>query len=163
MSKQAKTLDRRDRAILRLLQGHARMANVEIARRVGLAPSAALERIRRLEQRGLLRGYEARLDAAALGLGVVAFVFVRTREPVRARRIERQMARLSEVLELHHIAGEDCFLVKVRTTDTAALSRLLREKIGAIAGVVATRTTIVLDTQKETGRLPLELVGADDE
>jgi Lrp/AsnC family leucine-responsive transcriptional regulator len=163
MTTQAKPLDRRDRAILRLLQGHARMANVEIARRVGLAPSAALERIRRLEQRGLLRGYEARLDAAALGLGVVAFVFVRTREPVRARRIERQMARLSEVLELHHIAGEDCFLVKVRTTDTGALSRLLREKIGAIAGVVATRTTIVLETQKETGCLPLELVRADDE
>jgi Lrp/AsnC family leucine-responsive transcriptional regulator len=163
MTTQAKPLDRRDRAILRLLQGHARMANVEIARRVGLAPSAALERIRRLEQRGLLRGYEARLDAAALGLGVVAFVFVRTREPVRARRIERQMARLSEVLELHHIAGEDCFLVKVRTTDTSALSRLLREKIGAIAGVVATRTTIVLETQKETGCLPLELVRADDE
>jgi Lrp/AsnC family leucine-responsive transcriptional regulator len=163
MSNTGRILDRRDRAILRLLQADARMANVEIARRVGLAPSAALERLRRLEQRGLVRGYEARLDAAALGLSVVAFVFVRTREPVRARRIERQIARLSEVLELHHIAGEDCFLVKVRTTGTGALSRLLREKIGAVRGVVATRTTIVLETQKETGCLPLELVETDDE
>ncbi|HWQ03579.1 MAG TPA: Lrp/AsnC family transcriptional regulator [Candidatus Nitrosotenuis sp.] len=163
MNKTTRTLDRTDRAILRLLQENARLANVAVARRVGMAPSAVLERIRRLEKSGWICGYETRLNAAALGLGLVAFVFVRTREPVRASRIERQLAKLPEVQEVHHIAGEDCFLVKVRVRDTHALSRVLRQKFGNIPGVVATRTTIVLDTQKETGRLALDAAEQDDD
>jgi Lrp/AsnC family leucine-responsive transcriptional regulator len=155
MRKQNGTIDATDRTILRALQENARVTNRAIARRVALAPSAVLERIRRLERRGLIRGYEARLDADGLGLGLLAFVFVRSRAPLRSKRTERLLARIPQVQEIHHIAGEDCFLVKVRAADTAELNRLLREHIGAIRGVTATRTTIVLETEKETGRLPL--------
>jgi Lrp/AsnC family leucine-responsive transcriptional regulator len=154
-------IDKTDRKILDLLQAQARITNVEIARRIRMAPSAVLGRIRRLERRGIIRGYETRLDPHALGLGLVAFVFVRTSESVRSQNAERQISKIPEVQEVHHIAGEDCFLVKVRVANTEALSHLLREKIGKIHSVVATRTTIVLSTQKESSLLPLPDSGTE--
>ncbi len=156
-----RTIDGTDRRILELLQANARTPNVEIARRVGLAPSAVLERIRRLERSGVITGFEARIDSRAVGLSLVAFIFVRTSEPARSKRAQRILSTVPEVQEVHHIAGEDCFLVKVRVANTEALSRLLRDGIGAIKSVVATRTTIVLDTQKETLQVPLD--NADSE
>jgi Lrp/AsnC family leucine-responsive transcriptional regulator len=66
-----------------------------------------------------------------------------------------ELAQLPEVLEVHHVAGEDCYLAKVRTSSTTALGRLLREKVGSISTVVGTKTTIVLDSHKESSRLPL--------
>jgi Lrp/AsnC family leucine-responsive transcriptional regulator len=120
-----------------------------------MAPSAILERIRKLENRGLIRGYEARLDARALGLGLTAFVFVSASERVGSSDVGDALARVPEVQEVHHIAGEDCYLVKVRTASTEALGRLLRDQFGAIPEVRSTRTTIVLSTVKETGALPV--------
>ena len=146
--------------ILRILQADARTPNAEIARRVGLAPSAVHDRIRKLEERGLVRGYSARLDPRGLGLGLLAYVFVRAEERVGSDETGEQLASLPEVQEVHHIAGEDCFLVKVRAPDTEALGNLLRDRIGALASVRSTRTTIVLRTLKETGALP---IGTPDE
>jgi len=164
MSDDPRTIDAPDRRILSLLQADARISNAELARRVGMAPSAVFERVRKLEARGLVRGYEARLDAAALGLGVAAFVLVRADERVGSGEVGARLAALPEVLEVHHIAGEDCYLVKVRVADTEALSRLLRERFGTLPEVRSTRTTVVLSTLKETGRLPIELdaVEVDD-
>src|SRR6185312_2571778 len=125
-------IDDTDHEILNILQENARTSNAEIARQLGMAPSAILERIRKLEARGLLRGYEARLDAAELGLGLLAFVFVRADERVGCPQAGEALAAIPEVQEVHHIAGEDCYLVKVRTADTASLGRLLRERFGAI-------------------------------
>lgn len=155
-------IDSLDRSILTILQSNARTPNSHIARDLGMAPSAILERIRKLEARGLIRDYEARLDAPALGLGLVAFVFVRADEvPGGEDPTGRQLAEIAEVQEVHHVAGEDCFLVKVRARDTAALGRLLRERIGAVPSVRSTRTTIVLETVKESARIPL--AGVDGE
>jgi Lrp/AsnC family leucine-responsive transcriptional regulator len=164
MSEDSRTIDSPDRRILELLQADARISNAELARRVGMAPSAVFERVRKLEARGLVRGYEARLDAAALGLGVAAFVLVRADERVGSGEVGARLAALPEVLEVHHIAGEDCYLVKVRVADTEALSRLLRERFGTLPEVRSTRTTVVLSTLKETARLPIELdaTAADD-
>ncbi len=148
--------DATDGAILALLQENARISNAEIARRVDMAPSAVFERIRKLEERGLVQGYEARLGARELGWGLVAFVFVRSSDRPGGVKTADLLAALPEVQELHHVAGEDCFLLKVRAADTADLSRLLREGIGAVPTVTSTRTTIVLDTIKETARLPLQ-------
>ena len=149
-------MDNTDHQILTILQQNARTSNAEIARRVGMAPSAVFERIRKLEERGVIEGYHARLNARALGVPLVAFVFVRTAEPPGACDAAVQLAEIPGVQEVHHIAGEDCYLVKVRAADPEALGRILREEFGAIRTVRSTRTTIVLETIKESAELPLQ-------
>jgi len=148
-------LDDTDRHIISLLQGDARIANAEIARRLDMAPSAIFDRVRKLEERGIIEGYEARVSAKILGLGLTAFIFVRGEDGVGDPKIGALLARIPEVQEVHHVAGEDCYLVKVRVADTDALGTLLRERIGAIKSVRSTRTTIALGTLKETYRLPV--------
>lgn len=153
-------IDDIDRKILEILQQDARLPNAEVARQVGMAPSATLERLRKLEERGVILGYATHLDPAALGLGLLAFVFVRSGDaPLDAAETERRLAEIPEVLELHHVAGEDCFLLKVRAADPGALGRLLRDVIGGVPSVRATRTTIVLNTVKSDAPLP---IGAGD-
>jgi Lrp/AsnC family leucine-responsive transcriptional regulator len=146
-------IDATDRHILNILQADARTSNAEVARQVGMAPSAVFERIRKLEERGVILGYTARIDPRAVGLGLLAFVFVRAEEGLSASETERRLAEIPEVLEVHHIAGEDCFIVKVRAPDTESLGRLLRERLGSIETIRSTRTTIVLQTVKETTAL----------
>ena len=144
-----------DLHILELLQANARETQAEIARAVGLAPSAVLERVRKLEARGALRGYVAQIDPKAIGLGLLAFVAVRSDEAGTENQIARALGEHPEVLEVHHVAGDDCYLVKVRVRDAEDLGQLLRTRIGRIPGVRSTRTTVVLETVKETSRLPL--------
>jgi Lrp/AsnC family leucine-responsive transcriptional regulator len=149
-------IDEIDRKILSILQTSARTSNADIARQIGMVPSAILDRIRKLETRGIVRGYEARLDPQALGLGLLAFIFIRGEERVGEIETGQQLAQIPEVQEVHHVAGEDCYLVKVRVENTEALGRLLREKFGAIHTVRSSRTTIVLNSLKETALLPVE-------
>ena len=146
-------------SILESLQDDARISNAELGRRVGLAPSAVFERIRKLEERGTLRGYTATIDPAAVDLGLLAFVLVRSDEPRGAPRTEAALVAMPEVQEIHHVAGEDCFMLKVRVRDTTALNDLLAERIGGLEGVRSTKTTIVLRTAKETSKIPI--AGAD--
>jgi Lrp/AsnC family leucine-responsive transcriptional regulator len=144
-----------DTDITAILQSNARTSNAEIARRVGLAPSAVFERIRKLEEKGVVRGFHADVDPHAAGLSLLAFVFVRSNERAGGVTTAEKMARIPEVLEVHHVAGEDCFLVKLRAADTEDLGRLLREQFGTIPSITSTRTTIVLETVKESAALPL--------
>ena len=148
-------MDPIDTEIVRRLQDNARETQADIARAVGLAPSAVLERIRKLEGRRLIQGYAAELNAKALGLGMLAFVAVRTEEAGSENRIAHALSECAEVLEVHHVAGDDCYLIKVRARDAEHLGQLLRTRFGSIPGVRSTRTTIVLETIKETWRLPL--------
>jgi Lrp/AsnC family leucine-responsive transcriptional regulator len=150
-----RTLDDTDRQIVAFLQRDARMANAEIARRLGMAPSAIFDRIRKLEERRIIDGYEARVNAKAVGLGLTAFISVRGEDIAGDPKIGALLAKIPEAQEVHHVAGEDCYLVKVRVADTDALGILLRERIGAIKAVRSTRTTIALGTLKESYRLPL--------
>jgi Lrp/AsnC family transcriptional regulator, leucine-responsive regulatory protein len=152
-------LDPVDRRILALLQDNARTSNAEIARRIGMAPSAVLERVRKLEKRGVILGYEARVNPKALDLGLTCFTFVRTEEPVGSVETGRKLAEIPEVLEVHHTAGQDCYLLKVRVADTEHLARLLKN-YGLAPEVRDTRTTIVLTTIKESAKLPMH--GAAD-
>lgn len=149
-------IDSSDRQILEILQGNARTSNAEIARRVGLAPSAVHERIRKLEERGVISGYASKIDPKSADLGLLAFIFVRSDDSEGEDDAARVLAELPEVQEVHHVAGEDCFLVKVRTRDTDALGALLRDRVKSIPSVRGTRTTIVLDTIKESAMLPLD-------
>ena len=147
-----------DKQILNILQNDARIANAEIARQVGLAPSAVLERIRKLEERGVIKGFETKLNAAAVDYGLTAFIAVRTNEC--CYETDAFLAEIPEVLEVHDVAGEDSYLLKVRVKDTEHLSRLMRERLKNVPNVASTKTTIVLQTIKETTALP---IGDSDE
>lgn len=148
-------IDAIDMSVLKLVQDNARTTNAEIARQVGMAPSAIFERIKKLEAAGLIQGYHARLKPKELGLGLVAFVFVRADDLAGELGVGERLAQIPEVQEVHHVAGEDCYLAKVRAKDTEDLGHLLRDRFAAIAGLRSTRTTIVLNTLKETGEIPL--------
>jgi Lrp/AsnC family leucine-responsive transcriptional regulator len=156
-------IDEKDARILEVLQKEGRTSNVELARVAELTPSATLERVRKLEERGLIKGYMALLDPQALELGLLAFIFVRVddRDDVlgQSESTAEALAALPSVQELHHLAGEDCFLVKVRARDTDDLYRILKEEFGQFKAIRSTRTTIVLKTVKETPRLQVSEKG----
>ncbi len=141
--------------ILKILQEKARIPNVEVARQVGMAPSAVLERIRKLEKQGIIDGYEVRLNPERFGRSLVAFVHVSANNQVADAVLGERLADIPEVQEVHYITGDDGYLVKVRTSGTAALGKLVQEKIGSLTGVTATQTAIVMSTYKETSRIPL--------
>src|SRR5262249_8791738 len=147
-------IDSIDAQILAILQRDARISNADIARQVKLSPSAVLERVRGLEEQGVIRGYHMDVNPRAVEFGLTGFVAVQTSEC--GGPAEKLLAEIPEVLEIHDVAGEDSYLLKVRTKDTEALGRLLREKIKTIPTVAGTRTTVVLQTFKETMSLPLE-------
>ena len=156
-------LDSVDLQILELLQDNARVNNAEIARQVGMAPSAVLERVRKLEKREAIRGYRARLDPPSVGYQLLAYVFVRTDESTAEQSTGTRLAEIPEVQEVHHVAGEDCYLIKVRTESPESLGRMLRREIGPIPTVLSTRSTIVLETIKEDTLLPLGRTHDDQE
>lgn len=154
-------LDDVDRRILTLLQKNGRISNADIARELDMAPSAILERVRKLEGRGVIQGYEARLSPKRLGLGLSAFVFVRAEERDGPSATGGLLAAIPEVQEVHQVAGEDCYLLKLRARDTDDLARLLNERLKSIPTIRGTRTTIVLGTLKETAVLPLGGAASD--
>ena len=145
--------------ILRILQRKARIPNVEVARQVNMAPSAVLERIRKLESQGYIDGYEVRLNPRRFNRALVAFVFVETRGAAFRTAVAEALSRIAAIQEIHFIAGPDRFLVKLRVADPEALNRLLQEEISAIDGIAQTCTHVVLSTLKETAMIP---IGAEE-
>ena len=144
-------LDRIDLEILKLLRQDGRMAHAAIAKTVGLSGPAVHERVRKLEQKGVIDSYAAVLNPEILERPHVAFVMVTLSEGNEFASDEPIVARICEepdVLEFHRIAGEDCYLVKMRTRTNKDLEQLLR-RIRSIRGVARTRTTIVLSTELE--------------
>jgi Lrp/AsnC family leucine-responsive transcriptional regulator len=142
-------MDAIDRQLLDLLQRNARATQLELARAVGLSQPSVADRIKKLEERGVITGYVTRVDPAALGLDVVAFIGVGIEHPRFFDRFTKKVQRLPEVLECHRVAGEDSFLLKVKTRNTRALDRLLVGVLRTIPGVTRTHTTIVLASIKE--------------
>jgi Lrp/AsnC family leucine-responsive transcriptional regulator len=148
-------IDSTDAHLLDLLQSNARTSNAELARHLEMAPSAVHQRVRKLEERGVVQGYAARVDPRAVARGLAAFIHLRTTEKLAETLIPEAVAKIPGVLEVHDIAGDDCYLVKVRVADPDALHQLIRQEIGAVPGVLSTRTTIVLKTFAEHHDLPL--------
>ncbi|MBY0113055.1 MAG: Lrp/AsnC family transcriptional regulator [Phycisphaerales bacterium] len=148
-------LDDVDLHIVAALQANARTTNAELARELDMAASAVLERVRKLEARGVITAYEARVAPKSVGAMLTAFIFVRAEERPFTGETGKALAAVPQVQEVHNLAGEDCYLVKLRVRDTDELTRVLRERFSAIPSITSTRTTIVLETVKETGRLHL--------
>ena len=155
-------MDDVDLSILRALQANARISNADMARELGMAPSAVLDRVRKLEQHQIILGYEAKVAPKEVGLGLTAFLFVQSEDTQGPEKISRRLADIPEVLEVHNVAGEDCFLIKLRVRDTDHLAKILRERIRKIPKVRGTRTTIVLETLKESSILTLAHAGEKD-
>lgn len=155
-------LDRVDRKILALLRQDGRMSHAAIAKSVGLSGPAVHERVRKLEQRGVIESYSAVLNPESLGKHHVAFVMVTLSEGNEFAAddpIVAQICEESDVLEFHRIAGEDCYLIKTRTSTNSDLEKLLR-RVRSIRGVARTRTTIVLSTELE--KPTIDVPGEDE-
>lgn len=145
------SLDRIDRHILRLLREDGRMSHAAIAKEVGLSGPAVHDRVRKLETAGVIAGYSAILDPEMMDRPHVAFILVNLAEGNEFVADEEIVARICDepdVLEFHRIAGEDCYLIKTRTSTNQDLEKLLR-RIRSLRGVAKSRTTIVLSTELE--------------
>jgi len=150
-------LDSTDIQILNILQENGKITNAELARQIGMAPSGVLERVKKLEQKGIIQGYEVRLNPKALGISLSTFIQIMTSDAVGSSEIGKQLASSDEVQEVHWTAGEYNYLVKARVSSTDTLA-LLMKKFGEIPGVRDSRTTLVLDTLKETQALSLQFI-----
>lgn len=147
-------LDNVDLQILDLMQANARISNADLARELSMAPSAMLERVKKLEQKKVIRQYYTSIDPDAVQQKLLAFIFIKSKEGFTCCSDTAQaLANLPEVQEVHHIAGEDCFLVKVRTADSASLMAFMRNSLQRIPNILSTKTTIVLETVKEQQQL----------
>ena len=148
-------IDDIDVLLLDILQYNARTSQVELARSVGLAPSAITERLKKLESKGVIKDYIALIDPHVVDRGLLAFVSVRTSEHGPDMPSAVELSRIPEVLEVHHVAGDDCYLLKVRARDAEHLGQILRQQIASTASVTSTKTTIVLETVKEDPRITI--------
>ena len=137
------------------LMANGRESWASLGELLGVTGPAAAERVRKLEERGVIRGYTAVIDPAAVGIGITAFVAVTLDRPRHRRAFLERVAALAEVQECHHVAGDDDFLLKVRCTDAEHLDHVLSNELKGMDGVARTRTTIVLRTVKETTVLPV--------
>jgi len=149
-------MDKKNIEILKILQKKARIPNVEVSRIINLAPSAVLERIRKMEQQGIIERYEVRLNPERFKCRQVSFIHIFLESDANTQEICSQLTAINEVQELHFIAGEDCLLAKIRTADAMDLGTMLRTKIICIQGVKSTRTFPVLATEKETAQIPIK-------
>jgi len=142
-------LDAKDRHILGLVQRDAKLAQAEIAKRVGLSAAAVNERLKKLEQSGVIRAWTAVVEPSAAGAPLAAFVEVFIEHPRYEAAFLHRIRDLDEVQECHHITGEFSLLLKVRTADMPGLQTLLLEQLSGHEGVRQTRTVMVLSTVKE--------------
>jgi len=141
-----------DLQILRLLARDGRMSFTDLGRATGLSTSAIHQRVRRLEQRGVIRGYAAVVDADAVGLPLTAFVSVTPLDPAAPDDVPERLSGLPEIEACHSVAGDENYILKVRVATPGELETLLG-RIRSQAGV-STRTTIVLSTPFEARPLP---------
>ena len=142
-------LDAKDRRILDLVQREGKMSQALIAKNVGLSTAAVNERLKKLEQAGVIRRFCALVDPRALGVQVTAFIEVFIEHPRHEEPFLRRVRELDEVQECHHITGEFSVLLKVRVRDMESLQKLIMSQLTGAEGVRQTRTVMVLSTVKE--------------
>jgi Lrp/AsnC family leucine-responsive transcriptional regulator len=146
--------DATDLAILELLQENCKQPLAAIGQKVGLSAPSVLERIHKLEEAGVVIGYQAILDARKLGKDITAFIGVATERARDIARIEREVVAIDDVLECHHVTGAYTLMLKVKTRDTESLEELI-ERIRSREGVGRTETMVVLSTHTERSRVAL--------
>jgi Lrp/AsnC family leucine-responsive transcriptional regulator len=148
-------LDTIDRHILSLVQENCRLPLAKIGEQVGLSAPAVIERVKKLEDSGIITGYHAVLNARLLGMDIAAFIGVSIGHPKAIGGFEKAIDAFDGVLECHHVTGAHTLLLKVKTTNTSSLEDLIR-RIRSIDGVVQTETMVVLSTHTEHLQMPLD-------
>jgi len=159
------TLHPVDRQILAVLQERGRIPNVQLAAEVGLSPSAVLERVRKLEERGIIERYVALVDNRKIGLGTIAFVAVslNLHRKDSIENFKSFIAECSEILECYHIAGTEDYLLKVYSRDIDDYEHFLIDKLTNVKGIDRVRTMFVLSTLKRETAVPLNAFEIDAE
>jgi Lrp/AsnC family leucine-responsive transcriptional regulator len=152
---ESKLLDHIDLKILRILQAQGRSRLADIAEQVALSAPAVMERVKKLEANGIIKAYTAVLDGKTVGKDVTAFIGVSVGNQRDIDRFAAQMLRYTDVLECHHVTGDESFILKVKARNTGALEKLLGQ-IRSVEGVNRTITKVVLSTAKESQMLELE-------
>ena len=154
-----KVLDRTDRQILACLQADGRISNVQLARKVNLTPTPCIERVKRLEKQGYIRGYTALLDPELVNASLLVFVEIDLshNSPDAFRRFREEARKLPEIMDCHLVSGNFDYLIKARVSDMKAYRELLGEKILSLPGVNGSRCYVVMEEVKETLSLPLFL------
>ncbi len=148
-------LDPIDLKILSVLQSHGRCHLAELAKEVDLSSPAVMERLKKLEARGVIKGYQAVLDPKKVGKDITAFVGVSVAHQRYIDEFSSHMMRQRDVLECHHVTGDESFLLKVKTANTDSLEKLLAD-IRSLEGITRTVTKVVLSTPKETQKLEFD-------
>jgi len=150
--------DRYDQAILEALQENGRASNVELSERAHLSAPQCYRRVQRLEEQGVIRGYMAQVDPAAIGMGVVAFVSLNIdrEQSKQVRLLEKAIRKFPEILECYTISGDFDYLLKVVATDLKSLSGFLTDRLMQVPGVAGVRSTVCLEEIKPPSPLPLE-------
>lgn len=147
--------DTLDSKALKLLLRDGRLTWAELGQRLGLSAPSAADRVHKLEQRGIIRGYAALVDAASVGYPLTAYVSVSLASHRDRAAFLRGIEKMEQVSECHHVSGDDDYLLKVRCRGTLDLDHLLAKELKDKLGVARTRTTIVLSTAKESVGVPV--------
>lgn len=156
-TKTPKSLDRTDRRILECLQTDGRISNVQLARKVNLTPTPCIERVKRLEKQGYIKGYTAILNPELVNAGLLVFVEIDLshNSPDAFRRFREEARRLPQVMDCHLVSGNFDYLIKARVSDMKAYRELLGDKILSLPDVKGSRSYVVMEEVKETLNLPL--------
>ena len=151
-------LDSIDSAILRILQLDGRITNFQLAKKVGLTPAPTLARVKKLEASGYIRRFVALVDQTKLGMPVTAFVSVILESHKKKTTVDfvKAVQQLPEVLECHHIAGEEDFLLKVVAASPQDYERFVLDKLTKIDGIEKVKTTFVLSSSKLETAIPVQ-------
>jgi Lrp/AsnC family leucine-responsive transcriptional regulator len=152
-------LDDIDLQILHILQEDGRISNTELAQRVELTPPTVLRRVKLLEEAGYIKGYTAIIDPLKLDLTVTAFIFIETHAGCDLEELSGWLTKLPGAQEVHHLIGEWCFLLKVRTQSPQTLENLIYRTLRKHAGVRRTVTTLATSSPFETSHVPLPREG----
>lgn len=148
-------MDTYDIKIIEHLMKFARSTWAELGALLGLSAPAAADRVHKLEERGIIKGYTALVDPESVGLGLAALISVFLERPEYKMNFLEKVYKLPEIQECHHIAGEEDYVIKVVCKGVRDLERLVSEEIKTVKGVVRTKTTIILSTVKDTPLLPV--------
>jgi DNA-binding Lrp family transcriptional regulator len=150
-------LDQTDKKILVILQKQAKITNAQLSKDIDLSPAPTLERVKKLENSGIIESYHAKLNAHLLGLGITAFIKVKVKSRSKKHTIAfmDKVNAIDEITECHSVTGDCDYLMRVISRDFASYEALLRDKIGAIDEIADLQSLMILSTAKDTKVMPI--------